>query len=171
MLDLEQMRQQIADERKAIEHTLDLLAKLDTALLEREKALDQYEAQIQRRTSSLGVEHAVPEPSALIQPNAETLVPLTSIEKPTNIKRPKNVVVYEDILLSVGHPMHATALGNAAEAHGIVYRSKGGDKAKIIRNALLNCKRFVNVGGNTWWLQNRPIPEPIEPPVKVALIR
>ncbi len=164
MLHLEQMRQKIADERKVIEHTLDILAILDTSLQAREKALDRYEALLQGRATSLSVERTAVEPSTLKLSNADTPV------KPPSLKKPTNVSIYEEVLLSVGRPMYATALASAAEARGVVFRGKG-DKADMIRNALQNSKRFVNMGGNTWWLLNRPIPKPDELPSQEALMR
>ncbi len=167
MVYLKHLRQKIADERKEIEHTRKLLDLREALLQQQEKALDQYEAQLQGTAPTVGVEHAALDTNALLRPS---YADISARRPPLNIGKQTNVSIYERIILEAGHPMKVADLVAAAEARGVVLRGKG-DKAKMIRNALVNCKRFVNMGDNTWWIANRPIPAPMLPPSQESLMR
>ena len=62
-----------------------------------------------------------------------------------------HVVVYEEVLREAGRSLHAAVIADRAEAKGMLFNGKT-SKAKMVRNALQSCTRFVNVGGNRWWL-------------------
>ena len=73
-----------------------------------------------------------------------------------------NTQLFEEILLEHGRPMHISSLLDAALARGLRFKGK---RAPIVqmRSALTTCKRIYNVGGNTWWVIDQPMPE--KPPV------
>ena len=69
-----------------------------------------------------------------------------------------NTQLFEEVLLEHGKPMHMSSLLDAALARGLQFRGK---RAPIVqmRTALSNCKRIYNIGGNTWWIIDQPVPE------------
>ena len=69
-----------------------------------------------------------------------------------------NTQLFEEVLLEHGNPMHMSSLLDTALARGLQFRGK---REPIIqmRNALFNCKRIYNIGGNTWWIIDQPLPE------------
>lgn len=77
-------------------------------------------------------------------------------------KKP-NVQIYEEIIRASGMPMYVTDIRDAAARSGVQW---GGSKnpSKIqVQHALNASTRFMNVGNNTWWLANEPIPTQPEP--------
>ena len=71
--------------------------------------------------------------------------------------RKSNVQIYEDILLENGSPMHVTRVLETALLRGAELKGKR-PPVDQVRNALSRCKRFSNVGGNTWWIAAIPLP-------------
>ena len=69
-----------------------------------------------------------------------------------------NTQLYEEIILDHGRPMHMSDILKEAFNRGLVLQ---GDREPIVqmRGALANCKRLYNVGGNIWWITDRPVPE------------
>lgn len=72
----------------------------------------------------------------------------------------KLVDLYAAILEERKQPMHVREIAAEALRRGAVLRGGGQASPKQkVRNSLFGSKKFVNVGGNTWWLANKPIPE------------
>ena len=78
-------------------------------------------------------------------------------------KRPgkPNVQIYEEILSLHGKPMHMTDILESALKMGVTFK-QGGEPRSQLRNALNGAKkRFKNIGNNTWWIADRPIPDQV----------
>ena len=76
-------------------------------------------------------------------------------------KRPgkPNVQIYEEIMSLHGKPMHMTDILDSALRMGVTFK-QGGEPRNQLRNALNGAKkRFKNIGNNTWWIADRPIPD------------
>ena len=69
-----------------------------------------------------------------------------------------NTQLYEEIILDHGRPMHMSDILEEALNRGLVLRGKRPPIVQM-RGALAHCKRLCNVGGNTWWVTDRPVPE------------
>jgi len=148
---LQELRRNVAEERTLLEETILLLAELKTALEEQETALARYEA----TQNSLRVSPSVQALLRLLHvPDGTVTVPQP--------RRKTNVQVFEELLLEHGQPMHATDIAIQAETRGVVFQ---GSKPREIqaRNALANSKRFVNQGGNMWWVANVALLMPDSP--------
>lgn len=77
----------------------------------------------------------------------------------TKHKGKPNVQVLEEILKLHGKPMYITDLLHWAQVQGVRFKGDSDPKSQI-RNSLNGAKaRFVNLGNNTWWLADRPVPD------------
>ena len=77
----------------------------------------------------------------------------------TKHKGKPNVQVLQEILELHGKPMYITDLLQWAQRQGVKYTGKS-DLKNQIRNSLNGARsRFVNIGNNTWWLADRPVPD------------
>lgn len=127
---------------------LDSAAELHAALVERQQAvalLEEAEQRVAEARKRLGL---MADGGGI------------EIDKPSSGQKEKlNVDIYVEILSKNGGPMHAVnILERFREDYG---REPQGKNKPIeqIRAALANSKRFVNVGDNTWWLPDKPIPD------------
>ena len=80
---------------------------------------------------------------------------------PTNTKHngKPNVQVYQQILELHGRPMYITDILHWARSLGVEFHGAADPKTQL-RSALNGAKgRFTNVGNNTWWLADTPVPE------------
>ena len=74
-----------------------------------------------------------------------------------------NSQLYEDIIREHGKPMHMSDILEEALKRGLKLKGKRTPVVQM-RSALANCQRLYNVGSNTWWVIDKPLPE--ELPVK-----
>ena len=101
------------------------------------------------------------EARAVLEEHAPIAFPLAGSEQPA--KKPQqmgklNTQLYEEVILANGRPMHMTSILEESLNRGLVLQ--GARPAMVqIRGALAGCKRLYNVGGNTWWVIDKPIPE------------
>ena len=72
----------------------------------------------------------------------------------------RKVDIYKEIILENGRPMRCHDLLVAINERGVVLNGKN-KPVEQLRNALSNSKLFENVGGNTWWVIEKPLPEPV----------
>ena len=81
-------------------------------------------------------------------------------DRPPDKRQPKKVAVYQDILEETGVPMRLEDLTQQALNRGVrMLGSQDNPPEEKVRNSLNGSKRFVNLGGNRWWLANTPLPE------------
>ena len=72
----------------------------------------------------------------------------------------KKIDTYRIIVEEHGLPMHAKEITREALQRGVDLLGDGKTTPEEkVRNSLFVSKKFVNVGGNTWWLVSKPIPE------------
>ena len=90
-----------------------------------------------------------PEPDRVVSPASETIGPLEG--KPRSQK-------IEEFMRELWRPMHISDVVDELKARGEVFNGKSSPKEQV-RSALKKSKRFINVGGNTWWLDGVPMPE------------
>ena len=141
--DVEQIKQLISERRETLEKVLSLLAVVQSALDDQENAMERYElAYTQFQDSE--------EAKALLRL-------LTGAEEADVTRGRSNVQIYEEIILDNGQPMHATAIASEAEQRGVKLQGAA-RKPRQVRNSLSGSKRFVNLGGNVWWIEGRLIP-------------
>ena len=74
-----------------------------------------------------------------------------------------NAQLYEDVIREHGKPMHMSDVLEEALKRGLKFKGKRTLVVQM-RGALANCQRLYNVGSNTWWIIDKPLPE--ELPVK-----
>ena len=139
--DLRDIKQRISQRRRALESVLGLLAEVESSLEEQEKALERYEL----------AEKALKHSEA-----AEALIRLLVDPVGDNLGRKPNVQVFEEIVLDNGRPMHASDIAREAERRGVEFQGTN-PKSRQVRNSLVGSKRFLNAGGNRWWVtSHRP---------------
>ena len=68
----------------------------------------------------------------------------------------KLVDLYATILEEHGQPMHVREITAEALRRGAVLKgiAKASPEQKV-RNSLFGSKKFINIGGNTWWLADQ----------------
>ena len=97
---------------------------------------------------------------SIVDESTECERQLSAPGRPPGKRQPKKVAVYEDILVETGVPMRLENLTQEALNRGV---SLGGSldnpPEEKVRNSLNGSKRFVNLGGNRWWLANTPLPD------------
>lgn len=81
----------------------------------------------------------------------------TAAKRKRNYGKP-NTQLYEEIILEHGKPMHMSGILEEALKRGLKFKGKRRPVIQM-RTALANCKRLYNVGGNIWWVIDKPLPE------------
>ena len=129
-------------------------------------AADQLVKALKEQKQGLESENQALAILGLPMPSVQALTVNGQSTKKTRRKRnygKPNTQLYEEVILEHGKPMHMSSILEEAIKRGLKLNGKRSPVVQM-RTALANCKRLYNVGGNTWWIIDKPLPE--EPVVK-----
>ncbi len=140
----------IPAQRQSIKSLMETLTKLD-------QALEAVERGHQLHAEAMAQGQYITDFEFL-----KNVLPAIPSESPVSTvgKNGTNAELFASIIEKHGKPMTLTAITNEALRLGVVFKSKSNNPPRTkVRSSLCASKRFDNIGDNTWWLADKPLPQ------------